>query len=544
MKLTFAYRIAFLMGLVLAFPVRGQEDSGATTVGALSVLRKYCNECHNGKEPLGRVRVADRRELIDRELVWPGNPDVSELLQLVESGQMPPGKRPKPDDSERSILRAWIKARLPEPPPEVIFGEEVQFDLIAADWKTIAADKQPRIRYLSLNHLLATEAGKKRLPVAKAELQRILQGFTNAKPMDLDLKPLDKAQSIFRLDLASIGWNARPFITGESKKTMPLALDLFDLLLLEYPYGFVPFKAKNWPQMVPIVKTMKALRPVPIIRADWLIATLSDPVMAAEMLLLLERSDGTKAPATVLAEVWPATVDVNEAELELGWSGNPKELQAAWTAVGLPETGGVSRPEWERAWPNLIRQLGRGTPLLPLDRVTRDNYSSDPNLKLQGQTIDFKTKKPQSQFFGGDLSAVEIRSSHDARLEFVFFDHNQQYVSPFEKPQPAQILNAGKTFYEDGKNEKGVAEGHEIDSKPAKEFWVLIAVGRDAGDVKLAPGVPLRVASKLRKLVRERYVHLTLYDLDETGSTFRYPFDRAARVFVMFETLGPRPKGK
>jgi hypothetical protein len=50
------------------------------------------------------------------------------------------------------------------------------------------------------------------------------------------------------------------------------------------------------------------------------------------------------------------------------------------------------------------------------------------------------------------------------------------------------------------------------------------------------------VTGKDREAFRSRLLHRNLYELDAGGTSLKEPFDRAARIFAPFETLGPKPK--
>ncbi|MGL4550451.1 MAG: c-type cytochrome domain-containing protein [Gemmataceae bacterium] len=557
MEVTARLRAATLAGCLLAAlgPAAGADDAPAVDPArAIAVLVKHCAACHGGKGAKAGLSIADRKALVERQLVHPGKPDASELLLLVESGQMPPGTRPKPDEAERRLLRDWIKSRMPEPPPPPPkYGEEYLLGAIATDWKALPEAKQPKVRYLSLNHLLATDAGRKRLAKARAELTRVLGALAGPGAPGLDLKPLDEAASVFRLDLVSLGWDAQPFSTvdsgGENKKVTPATLDLFDLVLLEYPYGVLSLKNKRWPGVVPMLRATKPVRPLPYVRGDWLAAAVTDPVLGKELLALLGKADGP-VPAVPSPEVWPASLDLDEFMVELGWEGDREGLGKAVAATGLRETGGVRRADWDRYWPAVIRRLERGVPVLPLDQARRDPYTSDPPFVVKGQTIDFKTKKPKAKFYGddpkakpygGDRMALEVQVPQDATIEATVLDQHGDYLTPpYCPPQP---WKGGTPFYEDNKDTKKGPLGYDFDDTRAREAWVVVVVSREGGEVKLAPGEEL-VAGEHRKAVRTRLLHRTLYELDEAGGSLKEPIDRAARLLVPFETLGTRPKKK
>ena len=101
--------------LVLAFaanPARAADAPPAElAVAARLLLKQHCAECH---KPGGRstLLVLNPFSLLraERSVVVAGRPDRSQLLELVEDGSMPPGKRPKLTRAESDLLKRWIAA--------------------------------------------------------------------------------------------------------------------------------------------------------------------------------------------------------------------------------------------------------------------------------------------------------------------------------------------------------------------------------------------------------------------------------------------------
>ena len=215
----------------------GADATGvALAKEALTLLSKHCARCH-GRPPLkAGFSVLDRKALLARYVV-PGKPDDSDLLLRIEAGMMPPGTAPKPTKEERTLLRRWIEAGAPDippPPPTFVTGDDYVLGELARDWNALEMEARATARYLSLNHLLALPDGPARLAAARKELVRMLGAYAPADAK-LKLDPLDKQQSVFRLDLASIGWDRQPFEIPAAKKgakPTPTSLDLFDLVLL------------------------------------------------------------------------------------------------------------------------------------------------------------------------------------------------------------------------------------------------------------------------------------------------------------------------
>ncbi|MBS0203291.1 MAG: DUF1592 domain-containing protein [Planctomycetes bacterium] len=87
------------------------EDSAALggrfLTEVIPFVKKHCLECHGEKEPKADLSLAADREaqaLVTRRNVW-GN-----VLEMVETGQMPPKEQPKPDPVETDRFVTLLKA--------------------------------------------------------------------------------------------------------------------------------------------------------------------------------------------------------------------------------------------------------------------------------------------------------------------------------------------------------------------------------------------------------------------------------------------------
>lgn len=91
----------------------GVDLSGeATFSGTVQpILLQYCSACHNVSSPTGSLDVTSYAGLVENtDVVVPGDPDVSKLVQFVEGGVMPPPGNPGPSDEEIAAIRDWVAA--------------------------------------------------------------------------------------------------------------------------------------------------------------------------------------------------------------------------------------------------------------------------------------------------------------------------------------------------------------------------------------------------------------------------------------------------
>ena len=76
------------------------------------VLKKHCARCHGSEKRSAGLSLASGSEILkggeSGEVIIPGMPDKSLLVQLVESGQMPPEGNEAPAPDEIALIRRWI----------------------------------------------------------------------------------------------------------------------------------------------------------------------------------------------------------------------------------------------------------------------------------------------------------------------------------------------------------------------------------------------------------------------------------------------------
>lgn len=271
---------ALAAALVLAAPAAAApdlapRDRGDLAVRARAILRAHCAECHGAKPARGDVSVLDHDKLTADAypvpLVNPADPKRSVLLRLVREGSMPPGGRPGLSEAQIKTLADWVAAGAPGYP--AAFGDGFAAAASHADWVTTQhyVDK-PFQRYLSFAHLVRDDAPPPDLRDGEARLRAALRAGTGKEPA---LAPVDPAATVFRLDLRKVGWDKgdlfdRVNTFGAVEDAHPLTA--LDAVMLEYPHA----GAAPWPvEPAKLVPKLSGVRPVPVVRADWLAAALA-----------------------------------------------------------------------------------------------------------------------------------------------------------------------------------------------------------------------------------------------------------------------------
>jgi serine/threonine-protein kinase len=115
---------------------------------------------------------------------------------------------------------------------------------------------------------------------------------------------------VFRIDLRTLGWDATPFERiVDGKPAGPSAINLFDLALLEYPYGVVPEGSETFDQLQrEFLGPAGQVRPLVYVRADWFVSTATLPPLYEDFLRLpfalkaLEERLGVNVAADIAAD--------------------------------------------------------------------------------------------------------------------------------------------------------------------------------------------------------------------------------------------------
>jgi hypothetical protein len=374
-------------------------------------LRTHCFECHGqgGKAREG-FRALDAYTLLcdARSFIVPGRPEASELLILVETGVMPPGPRVKVPEKDRQVLRQWVAAGAP-----AFQGEDYILRHILEDIRRLPSTDRSEVRYLSLNHLLAGPD-----PVHELQRQRVrlARGLRQLSGRD-DLEPIDEAQTVFRLDLRRHGWHFRPLTAGEEFAPRELrSPNLFDLVLLEYPYGVVPRESEPFRGLVKeYLSVAKPVRPFCYLRGDW----FADRTIRSPLVEVLQ-APGVKGEPLPEGDGLESSVSLVMARAELGACCSLTDLRAALQRAGVswdqPHTS-VSRAAWERAFPEAVRQLNLGLPFPPVDGLSVGDQLPSTRFELE-----VTTNKRNNNFRHGEELALFVSSPRDSFVELIYTD--------------------------------------------------------------------------------------------------------------------------
>jgi hypothetical protein len=238
-----------------------------------NLLRTRCAGCHTYglPDPAGWGSVLDVSRMIDGDIIVPGSPDESRMIDRVAVAANMPPKGARLTSDEVMLLRNWI-TNLKRTADKVLGDEEI-LDLIAGDQLSLRG-RSSDFRYISFAH----QAGQGRPDGELKSVGQVLTFVLNSlsrRGAIAELPTIDARKSVFRVDLTEIGWNAK----------------LWDDLTSFYPYC-LQSDANAHQALYQQLGTE-----APFVRGDWFLAT------------------ATKAPVYDRLLDLPATVDQLAARL-------------------------------------------------------------------------------------------------------------------------------------------------------------------------------------------------------------------------------------
>lgn len=265
-----ARRVPVLLIVLLATPLlRAEGEANPVAQKAFEVLKTHCYRCHgeNGSVEGGLNYLLDLDKLTQRKKLVPGKADQSPIYKRVAKDNMPPVEvEQRLTDAEKTALKDWIDAGAPPVTPTKRKGFVTQNEVnerILKDLEGIDRRARRFVRYLSLAHLSNSGTGEDELQTYRNALSKLINSLS-WHPKIRKPEPIDDAQTILRIDLRWYMWDAA----------------LWNRLLNDYPYGLLDDSTTSRAIMV------STGTKIPLIRADWFIATASRPLLYQDLLQL------------------------------------------------------------------------------------------------------------------------------------------------------------------------------------------------------------------------------------------------------------------
>lgn len=476
---------ASLILLAFAFPVSGADRD--LPIKARAVLHKHCAECHGDDNRKGDLSILDHAGMQRPERPFvDASADRSELMQLIEDGSMPPGNRPKLTKMEADLVREWINAAAPAYPKQ--FDDLYVVSAVLTDVQKQPAADRPHLRYFSIADLVADNDASINLDPAREALRQALNQLTKA-PLPT-LEPADPAATVFRLDLRKTGWDMKPFKrqirVGDAAKQVPSDVNLYDLILVEYPLGRIYPNDPIYRQLADIyLKPAHQVRPLTFMRGEWFAKSFLASPVASEIRGVLERAEPKEAPPAM-----------------------PKSLHPPDAPAG-------------------------SIAMLPLDSVSRRDPTQP--FKIEFELFDAKLSRPKARFALGDEFYFYVQSPRSVHIEINWIDATGKRVlinldqhDRFVRAETDKLIGKQR---DDGDKKK--IDGIDKPTKsvpyvfsqgvPGKEYLTIFA-----SEQPFPPGEMLKTKGHLDERVIHRFYKLP-------GEKSEFDFDPAK---IVKKTIG------
>ena len=245
---------------------------------AYLIFQKSCLGCHDPKDGTFREDlIIDHTALISTGVVTPGNPDASEFYRRLiedtpEKPQMP-WLLPALTEAELATIRQWIAIGAPSwevQPIDVNFiTTETMFTAIETHLSELDAFSRPSARYFTMTHLYNAGETPETLHAYRIALSKLVNslswGFQIINP-----HPIDVQETIFYIDLRDYEWDTREAWTQIEEA---------------YPYT-IAFDPITQAGLLARLNNLRQVMDcqVPVIHADWFLATASLPPLYHDIL--------------------------------------------------------------------------------------------------------------------------------------------------------------------------------------------------------------------------------------------------------------------
>src|SRR4029079_4961472 len=211
--------------------------------------------------------VADLGKLVARKKVVPGDPGASRLFKRLDDGTMPPPEeKPRPSEAEIAAVKKWIAAGAPRgvvTEDRALVSTSDVYNFVLADLETMDRRARRFQRYFTLAHLHNAGLSDEELQTYRNALNKLVNSLSWGSKI-VNPVPIDPLRTVFRIDLRWYVWDAT----------------VWNRILQEYPYGVLEDTTAAR------AATVGTLTKVPIVRADWFIATASRAPLYYDVLQL------------------------------------------------------------------------------------------------------------------------------------------------------------------------------------------------------------------------------------------------------------------
>ncbi|MFK7818439.1 MAG: c-type cytochrome domain-containing protein [Planctomycetaceae bacterium] len=316
--------LILLMAILSGLPAQA-EDSDSLAAEVKHIFRTRCSECHGKTRREADIDILDVSSFVgENKSVTPGSVDGSSLYDYIasddEDSRMPEPPLPPLEPFEIETVRKWIEAGAPAFPDDVeqpkqsakdnaltnVVGADYVLNQILKHVESTPRDDRPYLRFFSSNHLIIGGATEADLDISRQALAKAMNHLS-WEPALVKPVTVDEIGSIFAVDIRKLGWHKTPLSLVEGDRvTTASQVDLYDLVLLEYPYGLAFESSETFDELwEDYLHPAELIRPIPFVRTDWFSSVATQHPLYEDMLQIpfdlsdLERELGVDAAMNI-----------------------------------------------------------------------------------------------------------------------------------------------------------------------------------------------------------------------------------------------------
>jgi serine/threonine-protein kinase len=242
------------------------------------------------------------------------------------------------------------------------------------------------------------------------------------------------------------------------------------------------------------------------------------------LLAALERQPVEEPLIRVSQRFLDAPLLLSDVAAELGWP-DPATLRPilqspAFTRLGLAAVGSdgvVRRDTWEQSYDQVLRRVGLGVPVVPIDGLTRMEFHSDQS----AIDVELETDKPNNVFAPGESTTIIVTNRSKVAILIELIGTSTRGKQALLTPHPTRVGPGSAYQYPPG------GARIQIRAEIGKEQITVFAS---------EPGAPAGVLLRGQD-VSDRFVH-PYYSLQADGSRGRSSVDptRVVKKTITIET--------
>ena len=280
------------------------KESEKLAAQVKNIFRTRCVECHGKTRREADINILDTANFVGEGMaVTPGSIDDSILYDYIASDdedyRMPEAPLPPLEPFEIEMVRKWIEANAPAFAKDIqnpsdesndsalanVVGAEYVLKQILDHVEATPRDDRPYLRFFSSNHLVVEGTTEAELEVNRQALAKAMNHLS-WEPAVVKPIQVDEIGSIFAVDIRKLGWHKRPLKVVEGGvETVASQTDLYDLVLLEYPYGMAFESSETFEELWDdYLRPAELIRPIPFVRIDWFASVATQFPLYEDML--------------------------------------------------------------------------------------------------------------------------------------------------------------------------------------------------------------------------------------------------------------------